>query len=616
MVTMKLQFYKLKILILFLICFETKSNSEDCNSFNCVVTNYLQRDSEIKQVLLFVNVTRISNECTRNIPTILIDDQNITKDHFLTRINKQFFEIPRSTLFVISCFNYDDALTAVSKIVTFLTICAPFKIRPKVLIIEKQRINCKKVLRLMWSKNFLDVTVLRIYFKHSKSVSFLSTKSDFITQQLFLNPFSAKFVNVTVSSKVNLFPDKLKNLHGYPLKIAFFHYPPYVNIFRNSTGHVTYLDGFDVVNVKALAKAKNFRMVEKISERTTWPVFNCIKEKNIDMFLDLMYNEIQFIGDQSGRPAGCLSKLIELSHFYQNIYHYALVPKSREKSSNLINKWDVFSVVTFIYLLLSVWIVAKLLQFNPINWQIAYLLQLSLGWNTPNEPKRLIERIVMGSMIINCFFYSSEIYSTFTSTSIPSMPSDEIETLDDLFASNLSLHVFPNIYLAVSRDATGNAKKFYDRAVVTTARDEECIEYLLKHRNISCMIRHAKAQLAAIKYRNEYGQPLTKVLKEYLSFLPSTFYMEEGSPYVKSVEEYLIKIGEAGIFSQWSKEYLGSKSTILADTSEDLVMETIEINKLLKRNILFVLVIGCACSTLMFAGEVIFHFCHRRIQSR
>lgn len=609
--------YRLKIPILFLICFETKTNSEDCNSFNCVVKNYLQRDSEIKQILLFVNVTRKDNECTRNIPTILIDDENITKDQFLTRINnKQFFESPRSNLFVISCFNYDDALASVSKIVNFLTLYAPFKIRPKVLIIEKQQMNSKKLLRLMWSKNFLDATVLKIYSKHRKSVSFLSDKRDIITQQLFFDPFSAKFVNETISFEVNLFPDKLKNLHGYPLKIAFFHYPPYVNIFRNSTGHVTYLDGFDVVNVKALAKAKNFRIVEKISERTTWPVFNCIKEQNIDMFFDLMYNKIQFIGDQSGRPAGCLSKLIELSHFYQNIYYFALVPKSRENSSNLINKWDVLSIVTFLYLLLSVWIVAKLLQFNPIHWQMVNLLQLALGWSTPNEPKRLIERVVMGSMIVNCFFYSSQIYSMFTSTSIPSMPSDEIETLADLFASNLSLHVFPNIYLAVSRDATGNAKKFYDRAVVTTARDEECIEYLLKHRNISCMIRHAKAQLAARKYRNEYGQPLTKVLKEYLSFLPSTFYMEQGSPYVKSVEEYLVKIGEAGIFCQWSKEYLGSESTIAKDRSEELVMETIEINELLKRNILFVSLIGCACSTLIFAGEVIFHFCHRRIQSR
>lgn len=612
--TMKLKFYRQQLIVTFFLSLQrnlTKSyhqmNSPYCiNSILNIVKTHMQIDSEIRQIMLFINknieYTELMN--MRILPTIVVGLENPIDDYVSQLKRSQHIENPRATLFIITIQSMNHLLK-VSELGDFLQRLIPAKRRPKILILEKVRTleNHTELFTRMWSRNFLDVTILEY---GGKIADYFSLGNDKIIRQLYYNPFSMKLVINKVSLEQDLFPDKLRNLHAYPLKIGFFHYPPYVRFFRNSKGRVINVDGFDVATMKSVADARNFKLVEYLTDKTTWDVGNCKKELNIGFAYDLMLNKIQFIGVQAIRPVLCFKDLMEMATNFQMVYNYAVVPRPSETIIELSDRWKLFHVLTYFGLLMSVLFASKTFGFNSNFRQITYLLAMSLGWCVPIHPRTTIERIIMGSMLVTCFFLSSDIFSTFTSVSLPITTSSGMENLDDLFASNFLMYVHPNLHSSVAQTDAEAALKFYNRAVVMPIIDDDCIEYLAEYKNISCMIRGPRAVLAVRDSKKKNGKLIIKMINEYAILQPGTILMEAGSPYVKCLEDVLVKLGEGGIYNKWYGKYFNAEGT-----DKTTLIDTVDVegksDSQLKQTIGYILALGYSSSALVFIGEIVYH---------
>ncbi|XP_051169955.1 uncharacterized protein LOC127287190 [Leptopilina boulardi] len=672
---MNLLFRNYQLILLILICFQGKSYSKNWNSFHNVVRNYLESNPRIWQTLLIVNDSRNDEFVNlHNTPMIVVDIRNLTENHLLSRESNTFLRDPQSTLFIVTCLSLiPNQLALMSQIINFITQHTASKRRPKVLIakkIEKNLIN-KELLTFMWSKQFLDVSILELENKRSKIDFFTYVNEITITRLLFYNPFTKKLHKQKMTSKLNLFPDKLKNVHKHPFIVGYYNDPPFVNITRNSTDNVTNIDGTDVLPVRAYADAKNFQLDERISINY-FDTVKCIKENNTGFVFDIMNNRMQLIGSQSVRLVGCFALLMELAKTNERIYYYALVPKS-VKSMELSDNWKILNVLIVISLLTLVWISSKLLRFDKIYWQILYLGEMALGMGVPHEPNYLSQRILFGAMMWSCFFFSSEIYSTFTSVSLPVVSTSGMDSLEDLYASNLVLFIHPNLYnikdikiidsessrifynktcndpilgqkclrlllndtnvtemlnsniteLSEGDDKMKNCivnmlgKKnvkcqFNDDKKMTKIR---CINDMLENKNVTCIMNSDRGVLIIRDTKRKYKKATIKAIKETVYVRLNTYLFEYASPYVASFEDVYMKLNEAGILQKWHNQFLDAEGSDKTSLFEVVPSEAGGETKL-KDSLIHVLIFGFTFSAIVFIGEICFYNFHRFRQSR
>ncbi|KAJ8668411.1 hypothetical protein QAD02_010074 [Eretmocerus hayati] len=99
--------------------------------------------------------------------------------------------------------------------------------------IPRQIIN--EMLTQAWSKKFLDVTVLEWSAQHH----FCDSQIRFHVY----NPFLNQYYQDCYTPAMELFPDKLRDMHGYPFKVGIVHRPPNMNFITNSSGRVVQING-------------------------------------------------------------------------------------------------------------------------------------------------------------------------------------------------------------------------------------------------------------------------------------------------------------------------------------------------------------------------------------
>lgn len=127
------------------------------------------------------------------------------------------------------------------KLLDFLVNLFPKSTRPKCLaILFDSSVDPEKIIAQAWSKKFLDFSLLAAFEK-----------------KLFYydwNPFSRNFNKTWLSQETKIFPQKLSNVHGQPIKFPIYHDPPYLDYFTTS------LVGIYIPLFELLVRSMNFTM--------------------------------------------------------------------------------------------------------------------------------------------------------------------------------------------------------------------------------------------------------------------------------------------------------------------------------------------------------------------
>lgn len=482
----------------------------------------VKKDPKVYQIFLITNdfencgnVRKIQKE----VPILYFSD-NYTKREIQHLEQRNSLSNPRdTTLFVIDEAQRNDNMEWIEEMMTFIKNLTNVRIRPKCLIVRyldaNRTSNYENFLEKQWENLFLDLTILDVT-KHGAMVH-------------RLNPF-VSYTKKAFTKRTVLFPSKLRNLNGYPVKVGILNSPPNVILKRNSTGHPYDIRGPDAEVGKIFAKLLNYSQVFVPSDGKERGVFDCENSEKSSHFLKLVQqNKIQLISIISGTTKSVCKREI-LESLIVSLDHYvAITPNRMSKNySIIIGNTFYYSILLTILITLFISILVKLFKFDETIWNWTVIIQILFGIGIKTQPKKLNERIIFGCLLIIYFYYSCNILISLTDFNFRPDKDDKISTLTDLIDSGLQFSSEYNKLWGFSKIVKEKKLTTWVKKGRVTTFDE-CIELLLKYRNITCIMKLSQAEwyTGLLKEKN-----LVRYVPEFLSTVGVGFILEPGSPFV------------------------------------------------------------------------------------
>ncbi|XP_051161663.1 uncharacterized protein LOC127281800 [Leptopilina boulardi] len=147
------------------------------------------------------------------------------------------------------------------------------------------------------------------------------------------------------------------------------------------------------------------------------------------------------------------------------------------------------------------------MRFERSTWQILNIFQIIIGMSTAREPKKFVERIVFGSLLITCVVYSGYFYSVILDITWPVI--SEINTLEELANSSLTpmgmredlgpLYTLCRNNLIIEKLCL----KIDYLYTIPVYYNDYCMTYLTEHKNISCLLSNAENVVNEYNSKNE-----------------------------------------------------------------------------------------------------------------
>ncbi|XP_043483405.1 uncharacterized protein LOC122511902 [Leptopilina heterotoma] len=295
-----------------------------------LVIETIKNDPRIYQIMLISNYEnadnpRIIQDLQENIPILHFNDFYLNGE--IHQFEKWYsLSNPRdTTLFILVEFPNKNNTQWTEEIMAFVKQLSTVRIRPKCLIVRyldsNQTSNYDKFLLKMWRDLFLDVTILDV----------IRGRATIHRLNPFLNFYKAK----SFSKKTPLFPNKLENLNGYPLKVGIMYRPPYVLLKRNSTKHPFDVSGPDAEVGKFFATIMNYRQSFLPSNAEDFGHYGCNISKLTGFNSAIQRNRLQLITITSTTSRSiCKKELFENTIFALDHY-VAIAPTLKSKNFSI-----------------------------------------------------------------------------------------------------------------------------------------------------------------------------------------------------------------------------------------------------------------------------------------
>ena len=616
---------KVLIIILFSFVLHKKSNASKASWLNNFFNN-VQSESKVHQVLFLFNqsikainfkIEETILMSSRDFPIIKLSfEEATTKKARELSLLPSFQDTRATTLIIIIYSNLKNELHNQDlDSIHFMSNLSSSKIRPRILFIslQEESSDYEELLRYMWSKHFLDVTLLEVVESFPKmeemSRNYYHNLGENLTTLHNFNPFNNIISKNSYSSSVFCFRDKTRNLKGSQMKIGLFNKPGSAYITYNHAKQIINASGPDVKLLETLSQAMNFKPKWVSSGDEGWGKLSCAKDNLTGLLDQTVRHEIQLIDVHGGKFVSCNFHFSEWTVGTTSFEINVLVPNFRQNSKISIN-WNLSNAFAFIGLIILTWMSSHLLQFESHQWRILDLVQVLLGWATQQNPERLAERILFATILWTCLLYSTLIYSAFTEIILQTEMELEFSNLDDVLSSNLLPAVSENIYIILYGNSEGNMRALLNRSILLSKESLLYLKSFCKKRNVACIIPGDLAQFLFKNDRDDSGRASIKILKETLISIPSGFSMEPRSPYVRRFDDLILRLVQSGLPELWrNRDSL--KKTIERKNDESLKFGN-EKSESMKKLIIWLLLVGCSFSIFVFLCEVLIAYATRR----
>ncbi|KAL9695110.1 hypothetical protein quinque_014395 [Culex quinquefasciatus] len=117
-----------------------------------------------------------------------------------------------------------------------------------------EKVTLHSMFSTLWSNNIVNVIVITKQYGEILMYSYFPYSADHCeyTEPVLVDRWDSGRGNI------NLFPNKLANLYGCPMRIASFDYPPFTMIARNSCSGKIHLIGYEGFLIDTIARKFNF----------------------------------------------------------------------------------------------------------------------------------------------------------------------------------------------------------------------------------------------------------------------------------------------------------------------------------------------------------------------
>ncbi|OXU18859.1 hypothetical protein TSAR_008172 [Trichomalopsis sarcophagae] len=386
--------------------------------------------------------------------------------------------------------------------------------RSKCIIIVFNRnisIEFSNVLKFSWNKQFLYVTIIEIHVKITAALRPSSRIKESDVKVHEYNPFKDVYTSTPFSTEMQLFTNKLLNLHGYQLKTGFIQEIPLVMSKENSPNLVDGIYGMDSGFSKTLATAMNFSMIREREDRRTL--------KSIFMY-----------------PYG--NNLIVKQRGYYKL----------QMSSHILS---IAIIVTTIVVLSALIFV---LPFDRKTWTSCNLVMILLGITTSRNPHKLSEKIFFLCLAFVSLTLSVQLWNDLLKVFLTRMSFREMKTLADAVEADVVPALtseFTSLYFPEDKVLTKLVNK--SKTIEAVEDTFGCVLDLLnKNEKVNaCDVNYILGKLMADSYSNKDKKWIITFLEEPLTPCWTAMLLADSSPYLERFNGILRRILESGLVEYW-----------------------------------------------------------------
>lgn len=420
-----------------------------------------------------------------------------------------------------------DDFSSIKFFIDHLTKLWSVQMRPKCLVIFfDPRMNEKtilgNVLEYAWSRKFLDFTILIDNCDHS---------IDAPVRIYHFNPF-LNFMNVEkLKADVEIFPEKLKNLHGYSLYLPKLVATP-VYFLKSKKGHTDVYNSETLI-VYYVLKLMNFSV--KFKE----PKSNYTSQSK----KYLQANNFSML--QTLTPPLKETKSLTVSTRKVCTCFVAVVPILYSTEEKILLDIYLYFPITLMFILVLIFL-NRLFKIWPDNFGVFHLVQIILGQPVNPESSSMTSRILYLTMILQFLYAINNFMSDFVK--IQFQQETPFDSYDDLDKSNFKSYVFVDeLKTRILELDSEHLKNLMSRTQVLPA--QECINLLKSEKNVICMMTKEMAEIALAWLMNFDGSSVAKIAQPSLLCEKLGYWFEDASPFARKFYQNLQIIYESGLFN-------------------------------------------------------------------
>lgn len=546
------------------------------------------RNSEVHKITFFIDDRKYTNEqdmviknLTQEIQFQTVDLQKLLADEDNQSVaSSVFYDNLYITLSVIfHSLEFESA----NNIIDTLAKLSPDRTRPRCLIIsfnEKSSLeyNIGIILRSAWSKKFLDFSILTVNLNRNIP-NCQATIYNF-------NSFDTRIMQNLFNASTYVFPNKLRNVKGYPMKLPFFHAPPFMTVKHHQNGTIE-VEGRHFLFLEFAIKAMNFTTeftFEIVDPSSAINSSNMVREA-------LKRGDINIISAPSAMTPNEQYKIVELVHECEPLV--AVVPILRTITFKIPLKILFCTFFIIPTIVVGLIYVMHLLRIIRDEWKGFNMMQLLLGVPTSMLSQKAANRIIYLSVIIISMTYSMNFFSIILDINLE-QSEVPFNSYRDLDRSQFPTYIFELYYDRVFSGISDVHLINLKNRTHTTNNIRGCLQSIESGEKAICILSFWAIEDKMSDYRKNDNSAAIKVANTPLQCNRLGYVFEPASPFTERFAQIQLKIRESGIWYMLSTKGK-SNNTV---TSND--------KRALKQNSFVLLIIsgtGYSLATIIFIAE-------------
>lgn len=494
------------------------------------------QELNLRQIIIFtkspknVQMTELVNTCHNKINQIIPSTMIFPSAHYESSFSPIQEIYNKETVYIVYCrfLQSADFYNEMVKTFEFITNLAPTSARSYWLIIISNEIKLsddqfKMVFHYGWLNKCLDLTIVCIAKLKEIEIR-------------HYNPYSRIYTTTLLTEQTILFPNKLQNMQGHPIKLYLVDFKPYLYVLRDTNNSISTIYGTCYPITEILSTYFNFtiKFVTNVSEDYI-VVFNeisiALQNERIDM-------------STLPLPLGHVKNYqkLDIGIVFDAEDIVALVPKlpfvSISWSSSIMH--NLFIVII---ILIIINYFTRLSKFDNTYWQCMNTIQILFTAMSNKIPITLCERVFFLMIIlVSAQYFNSIFVNVFTvNLNNKEMP---FNTLDDFKKANLTIYAreahFHSIYQFLENEL--NIHTWYGPA---------CYESAIENRSFICL--SAKTFVAKTLQQTNISSNW-KTSKYVFGSVYRGYYYPKASLYARKFDKVIRRIVESGIRQLW-REY-------------------------------------------------------------
>lgn len=513
----------------------------------------------------------------RLIPSYVVDTTNKL---FLSSINMQ---ISKSSIYILFVTDKDDEsyLLRILATIDYIAKFGPTRPRSNFLIILSSNRtfskNLKQILIYAWTLKFLNLSVLRVTNEDDDSIDYLH-----------YNPFNRQFYSDRYKSCADVFPNKLKNLYGYPLKTLNYVHHPFLKTAKHKNSVISELVDTAPVYNELLSKKLNFSIEyinsDVIDHRNFTFLYN-------ELLLMLEKNQINLLPIPHPVNSNRIGRKVLMSEKLTSTGFVILAPIRSTTTFKLPYNFFI-SIVVILAIVIIFFFVIHFFKLSTKNWKLRRILSITLLGRSNYVPKTSTERLIFITFVWLGAKFSTDLFTSIMDVNMRFIEKQTL-TYDDIFASKLPIYTdIQKIFIGYELDII---KKIISRSIHISF-PSNCTDKLIKTKDVICILSSKEADMVL----KEYGpysadqQILEKIGSTFHESYLTAFF-EQASPYLWEFDRLITILKQSKIEKVF--QFKIEKNTKSVDR-----LKNFEIS--FNRQLYYVLFIGWILSAIVFAIEM------------